>query len=178
MKSIILSFFIAVGLFFAGCSDQSSISSPQQDPQLSIMQMSNGLHKPVTIKKNIDGTVGGQIDMAGSFDGVVSVDASLTVPAGAFQGSMDISMYMEGSLAVIDFGPTPFTFDIPLNFSMTISGLNLIGVDKKLQFVYIAPNGSLQPIELNGTTNVDQVNDRLTVTNAQIPHFSRYGWAK
>ena len=103
MKSIILSFFIAVGLFFAGCSDQSSISSPQQDPQLSIMQMSNGLHKPVTIKKNINGTVGGQIDMAGSFDGVVSVDASLTVPAGAFQGSMDISMYMEGSLAVIDF---------------------------------------------------------------------------
>lgn len=179
MKSIILSFFIVVGLFFAGCSEQSSINSPQQDSQLSFVKMSdNSLHKPVTVTKNINGTVGGVVDMAGSFDGVVNVNATLTVPAGAFQGRMDITLFMEGTLAVIDFGPTPFTFDIPLNFSMTISGLTLNGADKKLQFVYIAPDGSLQPIELNGTTQVNHIGDVLSVTNAQIPHFSRYGWSK
>jgi len=181
MKSIILSFFIAVGLFFAGCSEQSSINSPQQDSQLSLVKMSDGnsLHKTISVSKTINGNIGGSLDIVGSFDlGIIQVNGTLTVPPGAYQGNQTITAYMDGVYAVIDFGPSPFIFDIPLNFTMEITGVKLTGNVNAIKFVYIAPDGTMQPVELNGTTEADRKGNMLSVYDAQLPHFSRYGWAK
>ena len=185
MKAIILNLFIAVGLFLSGCSDQSSLTGPsQQDPQSSsdltlISLGTNGLSKSFTVSKTINGNNGGQIDIVGSFDdGQIQVNGTLTVPAGAYSGNQTITVRMDGQYAVLDFGPSPFTFDIPLNFTMEITGLKITGNTKNIRFVYIADDGSVTPVEMQGTTVVAANGKSLSVYNAQLPHFSRYGWAK
>ncbi|PJA99366.1 MAG: hypothetical protein CO128_03815 [Ignavibacteriales bacterium CG_4_9_14_3_um_filter_30_11] len=185
MKSTILSFFIAVGLFFAGCSDQASINGPtNQDLQPSsnlIGLGTNGLQKAITISKTINGDVGGQIDIVGSFGsglGAIQVNGTLTVPAGAYSGDQTISVNMNGHYAVVDFGPSPFTFDIPLNFSMEITNVILSGNISAIHFIYIADDGTTAPVELQGETVANKEGRTLSVTGAQLPHFSRYGWAK
>ena len=182
MKAIILNLFIAVGLFLGGCSDQSSLTGPsQQNPQSStfIDLGTKSLQKTISISKTINGNTGGQINIVGSFDnGQIQVNGTLTVPAGAYSGNQTITVYMDGQYAVLDFGPSPFTFNIPLNFTMEITGLKLTGNTKNIRFVYIADDGSVTPVEMNGTTVADKKGKVLSVTDAQIPHFSRYGWAK
>ena len=183
MKAIILNLFIAVGLFLGGCSDQSSLTGPsQQGPQSSSTLIKLGtkiLQKAISISKTINGSNGGQIDIVGSFDdGQIQVNGTLTVPAGAYTGDQTITVLMEGTYAVLDFGPSPFTFDIPLNFTMEITGLKIKGSTKNIQFVYISSDGSVSPVEMNGTTVAAPNGKSLSVYDAQLPHFSRYGWAK
>lgn len=181
MKAIILNLFIAVGFFLSGCSDQSSLTGPsQQDPQSSLIKLgTSGLHKPIFISKTIDGKKGGSIDIVGSFGKKVKVNGTLTVPAGAYKGKQTITVLMEGEYAVLDFGPSPFTFDIPLNFTMEITGIDLRGINKnKIHFVYFPDDGSSQPVEMQGTTVADKKGNMLSVYDAQLPHFSRYGWSK
>ena len=185
MKAIILNLFIAVGLFLGGWSDQSSINGPQQDPQSSSTLINLGvksLHKPISIEKTINGNTGGSIDIIGSFDdGLIQVNGTLTVPAGAYVGNQTITVYMEGTYAVLDFGPSPFTFDIPLNFTMEITGVDLTGINPhNIVFGYIADDGSVTPITLAsmGNTARNKQKGILAVYDAQLPHFSRYGWSK
>ena len=183
MKAIILNLFIAVGLFLGGCSDQSYLTGPsQQDPQSSSTLIKLGtksLQKAISISKTINGNTGGSIAIVGSFDdGQIQVNGTLTVPAGAYTGDQTITVLMEGQYAVLDFGPSPFTFDKPLLFTMEISGVDLKGINPHdIVFVYIADDGSVTPIAL-GTTASNKNKGILSVYDAQIPHFSRYGWAK
>ena len=185
MKAIILNLFIAVGLFLGSCSDQSSVTGPsQQDPQsqstLTLIKLgTKSLHKPISISQTINGNTGGSIDIVGSFDdGVIQVNGTLTVPAGAYVGNQTITVYMEGTYAVLDFGPSPFTFDIPLNFTMEISGVDLHGINPHdIVFGYISDDDSITPISM-GTTASNKNNGILSVYDAQLPHFSRYGWGK
>lgn len=183
MKSIILNLFIAVGIFLGGCSEQSSLTGPlQQGPQSSSTLINLGtksLHKPISIAKTINGNNGGSIDIIGSFDnGEIQVNGTLTVPAGAYTGNQTITVFMEGTYAVLDFGPSPFTFDKPLLFTMEITGIKLTGNTKNIHFVYIADDGTVLPVEMSGTTVADKKGKMLSVYDAQLPHFSRYGWSK
>ena len=82
-----------------------------------------------------------------------------------------------GDDAVVDLYPQ-MTFDNPLNLNLTFSGLDLTGVNpSEVNFYYIDPDGNLEIAENDGIT-VDIANGTLSVKNAKIPHFSRYGFAK
>ncbi len=188
MKAIILNLFIAVGLFLSGCSDQSSLTGPSQqnlqssDPFVSLGDANLSLHKddPLYVEQTINGNTGGTMSIVGSFDeDKIHVNGTLTVPAGAYTGDQTITVYMKGEKAVIDFGPSPFTFNIPLQFTMEITGVKIKDKDEdKIRFIYLDGYGNVTPVEMQGTTVANKKNKTLSVYGAQLPHFSRYGWAK
>lgn len=178
MKRLILFSFVALGLIFAGCSDQSSLVgptqqiSPQQGSALIALPVSS-LDKSIEASEEIDGAVGGTIKFEGTLNGgQIAVEGTLVIPAGAFTGTKNISVKSDNSTASFQFGPSG-TFDVPLSFSAKISGLNLSV--NNVNFVYAADNGSLSPA---ANSAVGYSGGTLFVTNAQVPHFSRWGWAK
>jgi len=184
MKRIVITSFLAAGLFFAGCSDQSSLVGPSQNisqktNKTPIELNLNGLYKQITVSKNIDGSVGGTIEIEGNLDGGnISLHGLLNVPAGAFDGMMDISATLDDHTASFDFGPSPTSFNKALSFTMTISGLDLTTVNPEdVVFGYTAPNGTFSVISYDNV-NVDTNAGTLSVTNAHLIHFSRYNWAK
>ena len=184
MKRIVLTSFLAVGLFFAGCSDQSSIVGPSQNISQQINKTPialnlNGLNKKITASKNIDGSVGGTIEITGNLDGGdISLSGKLNIPAGAFAGSLNISATLDDHTASFDFGPSPISFNKALSFTMSISGLDLSSINPKdVEFGYTAPNGTFSTISYDNV-NVDTSTGTLSVTNAHLMHFSRYNWAK
>ncbi|PIW68972.1 MAG: hypothetical protein COW08_09680 [Ignavibacteriales bacterium CG12_big_fil_rev_8_21_14_0_65_30_8] len=187
MKNFLTILLLSVGLFLVGCSNDSSLVGPtQQNIQSSSSFIALGdnlsLQKsdPLYIVKTVNGNTGGQIDIVGSFDkGKIEVNGTLTVPAGAYSGDLDITILMEGKEAVIDFGPSSITFETPLLFTMEVVGVKIKKKDQgQIHFVYLDGNGTLTPVELLGTTVVNSKDRMLSVYDAPITHFSRYGWAK
>jgi len=178
MKRLILFSFVALGLIFAGCSDQSSLVgpsqqiSPQQGSALIALPVSS-LDKSIEASEEINGVVGGTIKFEGTLNsGQIAVEGTLVIPAGAFTGTKNISIKSDNTTASFQFGPSG-TFDAPLSFSAKISGLNL-NVNN-VNFVYAADNGSLIPTANEGVGYNDGT---LYINNAQLGHFSRYGWGK
>ncbi|HED36738.1 MAG TPA: hypothetical protein ENI76_00595 [Ignavibacteria bacterium] len=184
MKRIILTSFLAVGLFFAGCSDQSSIVGPSQNTSQQLNKTPielnlKTLNKKITATKNIDGSVGGTIEIKGLLDGGdITLNGKLNIPAGAFEGTLEISATLDDHTASFDFGPSPTSFNKALSFTMTISGLDLTAINPNdVVFGYTAPNGTFSLISYDNV-NVDVNSGTLSVTNAQLLHFSRYNWVK
>ena len=184
MKRIVLTSFLAVGLFFAGCSDQSSIIGPstnitQQLNKTPIELNLHSLNKQISVTKNIDGSVGGTIEIEGNLDGGnITLNGKLNIPAGAFDGTMNISATLDDHTASFDFGPSPTIFNKALSFTMTISGLDLTAINPEdVVFGYTAPNGKFSLISYDDV-NVDINSGSLSVTNAHLEHFSRYNWVK
>ncbi len=184
MKRIVVTTFLAIGLFFAGCSDQSSLVGPtqkitQQMNKTPISLNLGTLNKQITVNKDIDGSVGGTIEIKGNLNGGnVTLQGNLNIPAGAFEGTMNISAKLDDNTASFDFGPSPTTFNKPLSFTMTISGLDLTSINPEdVVFGYTAPNGDFSLISYDNV-NVDTESGILSVTNANLSHFSRYNWAK
>ncbi len=184
MKRIVLTSFLAVGLFFAGCSEQSSIVGPSQNinQQLNKTPIElnlSTLNKQITVSKNIDGSVGGTIEIEGNLEGGnITLNGKLNIPAGAFEGMIEISVTLDDNTASFDFGPSPTSFDKALSFTMTITGLDLIAINPEdVVFGYTAPNGTFSLISYEDV-KVDTNSGTLSVTNAHLTHFSRYNWAK
>ena len=177
MKRLILFSFVAVGLFLAGCSEQSSLVGPTQ--QISQQQGITLIDLPVTTldksvraSKKINGAEGGIVEFEGEIKDGVEVHGTLVIPAGAFEGTRKISIKLDKKTASFEFGPSG-TFNIPVLFSATITGLNLNG--SNASFVYVENNGGMT----NVTSDASGISDGgLYVINAQLNHFSRYGWAK
>ena len=178
MRRLILFSFVVLGLILAGCSDQSSLVrptqqiSPQQGKALIDLPVTS-LDKSIKASEKIDGAVGGTIKFEGTLKGgKIKVSGSLVIPAGAFEGTRNIKIKLRKKTASFDFGPSG-TFDEPLSFSATVSGLNLSG--NNADFVYVGKKGDMSAV----TSDAAGINDgNLYVINAQLNHFSRYGWAK
>ena len=188
MKNFLTILLLSVGLFLVGCSNDSSLVGPSQEnlqsSTSSFISLSDDLSlqkdDPLYIVKTVNGDNGGQIDIVGSFDkGKIQVNGTLTIPAGAYSGDLTITVLMEGKEAIIDFGPSSHTFSTPLLFTMEMNGVKIKKKDQdKIHFVYLDGKGTLTPVEMLGTTVVNSSDRMLSVYDAPISHFSRYGWAK
>ena len=85
-------------------------------------------------------------------------------------------MIVNSNHGTATFYPSPEMFNQPLTFNLMITGVDLDGVDPKtISYVYLAPDGSFQRIEYK---NLVINNGILIVDDAQIPHFSIYGWCR
>lgn len=188
MKNFLTILLLSVGLFLVGCSNDSSLVGPSQEnlqsSTSSFVALGDNLSlqkdDPLYVVKTVNGDNGGTVDIVGSFDkGKIQVNGTLTVPAGAYSGELTITVLMQGKEAVIDFGPSSHTFTTPLLFTMEITGVKIKKKDQdKIHFVYLDDNGSLTPVEILGTTVANSSDRMLSVYDAPISHFSRYGWAK
>ena len=188
MKNLLIILLLSSGLFLVGCSKDSSLVGPtgtditnqpvqtQGDSFISLPFTS--LDKLKKEEKEINGDEGGTIEIEGKLKHGIKFEAKLVIPKGAFEGTKKITVKFDKKIAAFDFSPNNTTFDKPLLFTAKIEGLNLKGIDpNSVQFGYIDKNGNLVPIVYD-EIKVDVEEGELAVYNAQLNHFSRYGWAK
>ena len=180
--------FITLGLlsffFLLGCDQELDLTSQTTLPISSdkhwITLSDNGvlsIEETFTkTKKNADGSKGWNITYDHTFSNGVRVYGDLDCPDNAYSGKLTFSFTLSNELTITDFYPTPFEFNIPVEYTIIYEGLDLTGVDPEdVDFYYIAPDGSMVKAVYDNL-QVDIPNGRLFVLNARLPHFSRYGF--
>ncbi len=185
MKKLLFSVLFA-GLLLGGCSDiNNSTASGPNGNNVKMFKMpqavSMSTEASFSASQNISGTAGGTLQLSGSYQGssgLVTVQASLNVPASAYSGEKVLYVANSSAFAEIDFNPT-LSFDAPVLLNATVSGLDLSGVNPAdVYFAYISDDGSyVEPVSCDRIT-VDVANGTLSVTNAHLSHFSRYIWSR
>ncbi len=185
MKKIFLLAAVA-GLIFAGCSDLGT--NPGSNPVTTQNSNSVSLNKfsakvtsnesAFTITQTVNGKKGDVI-VLNQKSGDIHAFAVLRIPKNAFEGKVDISITIDPSTASVTFSPS-MTFDKNLHFSAALRGLDLksLNLDSNdVEFYYFAADGSKILAKYSRVrTNVKT--GTLTVSNAVIDHFSRWGWSK
>ncbi len=77
---------------------------------------------------------------------------------------------------MLSFEPHVPQFNIPAEYDLEISGLDLSGVNaSKVVFVYQATNGDIETVEYK-KMDVDVEKGELKIQKALLPHFSRFGF--
>ena len=130
--------------------------------------------------KLIDGKTGGSVELNINYVTRASVNviikAEIVVLAGAYSGEKNITMIINSWNGTATFYPSPETFNKPLIFNLQVSGVSLDGTDpKSIDYVYLAPDGSFDRILYKQLIVNGGI---LRVVDAQIPHFSIYGWCR
>ena len=185
MKSIITLGLLSF-LFLIGCEQELDLTS-QKTP----LSASSSEKQWITLSDNsilsientfyiswynVDGKRGWNKTFDYTFPGGIRIYGDLDCPKNAYDGKMTIALKLNDLASTSDFTPTPFTFNIPLEYTITYEGLDLTGVNPAdVDFYYIAPNGSMVKAVYDNL-KVDIPNGSLFVLNARLPHFSRYGF--
>ncbi len=188
MKNLLTILLLGVGLFLVGCTNDSSLVGPTATDLTTQSVQTQGdsfiglpftsLDKSKKSKKKIDGAKGGEIEIKGELRNGIEFEAKLVIPKGAFEGKKKITIKFDKKTAAFDFGPDNTSFDLPLLLTAKIEGLNLDGLTADdIQFGFLDQNGNLIPVVYK-KMEVDIEDGELAVYEAQINHFSRYGWAK
>lgn len=110
-----------------------------------------------------------------SVTGNVTIVSQLVFPANSFSGGKTITQTFDTETASLEFGPA-MVFNVPVKYTLTVSGLDLTGINPEtLDFVYVAQDGSITGV-IYDSIIMDVTTGTLKVTNAQLNHFSRYGF--
>jgi hypothetical protein len=199
MKNLIV-FLTVIGFLFAGCQNSSSFNPVSPDPGPShsdaiITDSTTSINVPVmeyTILVN--GHNGGTFNFNPTYcNGTDSITASisLTFPdstAPAFEGNKIFKVIIDmehASMQFIDLASADghITFNNTVKLSAEFDGIDpsILGLipNLKVDFVYIADDGTIELIKNNGISykNNGSHNSSVSVNNAQLIHFSRYVWA-
>lgn len=184
MKTL-FTIFLA-GIIFYGCSSNSPVN-PEAGKNFSYQKIKMPQPKDLRVEtelvdqERIVGNLGGDLEIVGSYesiDGEVTVQAELIVPAGSYKGAKVLTLKHEGFYVDVELSPH-MNFDSPVYLNVTMTGVDLSDISdpSELEFVYFAEDGSIEEVSYSSMT-VDLENGVLQVVNAQLNHFSRYGWAK
>jgi hypothetical protein len=185
MKKIFILLVVA-GIIFAGCSDVklNNVTQPEK-ASYKLVQIPGrtGLSSETayTTTSIVDGSVGDTMTMNASYMGdngqLVSLNMTMTIPAGAFTGVRTITLTADDQYAALSCSPS-MVFDKSLNLDFSYTGLTLNNTNLpngKHGFNYISDSGNLETVVSNGVL-INRNLGRVVVTGAQINHFSRYGW--
>ena len=186
MKKLLILLSI-VGMLLAGCTDVklNNVNQPEKGayklvPIPGRTELSS--EAVYTTTSSIDGSVGGTMTINASYMGdnglPVTLNVLMTIPAGAFSGVRTITLTADDQYAALACSPS-MVFDKNLLLDFSYTGLNLKTVDlpkAKNGFYFISDSGILESIPSSGFL-IDKKSGSLSVTGAQIPHFSRFGWA-
>ncbi len=176
-------------LSLVGCMQESNVTGPvngvEKTQGKTIIMLpakaDMSVEDTFTSAQTINGISGGEIHLVKSYlasnGKTVSIDCKLTVPANSsFADSRDITMQVSNE-AGVDFFPS-MTFNQPVILNFRITGLDLSGINPNdVEFFYVDQNNNLSPTVNDGVT-VDKSTGTLTVVNAQLPHFSRWAYAR
>lgn len=188
MKKLLV-LFALVGLFFAGCQDQISGPVESNNSQTSLskgldisLPLSSAAEYSVT--QTIDGEKGGNITFLHSrigLSGIETVYINLSFKKKAFEGSKDITVTVNFDDATISFTPHIEKFgknnSVTLDASYTGINLNRLNLDsKRIDFYFFGDDGSKELIRNNGI-KYSKKDNSVSVKNANLDHFSRYGWS-
>jgi hypothetical protein len=173
-------------LFIFGCNEETNIVSPVDgSPTRQLTLISLPAPSDLTVESlyteemQIVGEDGGTFQSEYSYEGgptgLVTINSNLQFLPNAFTGTVDISQTFNTETASVTFGPS-MQFSIPVVYNLTISGVDISDLDPNtLGFVYIAADGSIQEC-IYDSVSMNAATGTLSVTNAQLQHFSRYGF--
>jgi hypothetical protein len=185
MKKFATLMLMVFALLF-GCTPDANITSPEDSAikptaqliKLPAMKSGLSIETDLTRYKYINGTTGGTFAESFEFqsvNGIVSINSQLVFPANSFSGGKSIKQTFNTETASLEFGPA-MQFNIPVQYTLSVSGLDLQGIDQdSLDFVYVAQDGSITGVEYDSII-VNVAAGTITVNNALLNHFSRYGF--
>ena len=190
MKRWFVVLAVVVMMVLVGCDnkEENSLISPQTESLGSVLQSNwivlpspdnPSLKKVVSESKLINGSDESLIEIntgyrGGPF-GWVSITANARFKRNSFKGFRYVTMSINDKYAYVDFSPSG-SFVKPVIFNMTIMGLDLRKVDESnVKFVYMASNHDYYPIDYQ-SLYVEKQSGKIQLINAQLPHFSRYGF--
>jgi hypothetical protein len=184
MKKL-LTFLLFSALVFFGCNQESGITSPVDTGQILHKKLitlplpSSGLTpETMTYHKEINGNYGGEFYADYTYQsstGIVNQYSTLDFDPGAFTGVKNISQTFNTGGAAMEFGPS-MQFQAEVEYSYKITGVDLSGINPAtLDFVYIDANGNMYSVVYE-SVSMDAATGMLEVVDAEIPHFSRYGF--
>jgi hypothetical protein len=183
MKQLTLFLFAAL-LLILGCEQVTEVNPPPErvlNKQLVILPTPVGsvVEDDLTINKDIDGATGGWFSAPFSYQGgptgIVYINSALHFNPYSFTGGKTFSQTFNTETAAITFGPST-QFNVPVYYTLVITGLDLTNVNPAtLDFVYIDANGNMYAVQKEYVI-MDESTGMLKVKNAQLDHFSRYGF--
>lgn len=135
----------------------------------------------VSVSKMVNGADETLLDLNTSIHGGVfkniQINATLRFKGGAFEGSRFVTIAISSEFGTATFSSSG-SFDIPAIYNATIMGLDLSGiVPSDISFVYMAKDGKYYSIDVQHIL-VEPQSGKLQLINAELPHFSRYGWMR
>jgi len=180
-----ISIIVLLSLFVIGCSEQTSINAPStnvntNEPNWIALPQAEGLsiNQSFTSSKTIYGSSGGSIYLNKNYTsstGTVTIYAKAYFPQYSFWGSKYITMTVDDQTCTATFSPA-MVFNKPVVYNLTYTGINLNNINlSNIKFAYLANDGSIEYAQHEGIT-VDLATRKISVKNAKIPHFSRYGF--
>ncbi len=180
MKTTHLLFFI-VGITLLSCtqySDDSIVSTQHSGGRLNLT--SEYLQTSSTINGSSGGSLSLNQNYADASGKVIHVNAQLNVLPSAYTGDKQITMIVNMEDASVQFLPhITFNTNILLNLEFVGLDLESLGFTStgNVDFAYFDDNGTTELIE-NSSSVVNISLGVLSVQNAKIYHFSRYGWVR
>jgi len=183
----LLTLSLASLLFFFGCDQGSDLLAPESDTPtqqfklIPIPTPTGGLSIEtfVTKYKEIDGDDGGEFEANFSYDGgpfgTVTVESELDFDSDAFEGTKVISQTLDTDYAALEYGPSMQFYD-DVELDLVITGLDLSGIDPNtVDFVYVNDDGTIEHVEYDDI-DIDVSTGTIEVDDAELTHFSRYGF--
>jgi hypothetical protein len=177
-------FLVLFTLIFFSCQNaENSVVSANDNPEAISSQTDNSVNI-LTISKEIDGQIGGQIPFSSTIinsqGNPVLVDIVLTFDSGSFVGKKTITIYPDVNKGFVQFTPK-MTFLKPVKLDLSFTGVNLKNLgfnsNSTVDFVYMDDNGGFEYI-LKNECKIKWVTQKLYVKKALLPHFSRYGFVR
>jgi len=173
-------------LLVIGCSEQSSVLAPisentSTEPNWIALPSNNSLsvNADVSTSRLLYGVKESLLEIntgyAGGKFGWISITANARFQRNSFTGSRFTTMSINDQFGAATFSPSGI-FTKPVIYNLTIMGVDLTNVDpSKVSFVYMSPDGKYyKPVY--DRIYVEKQSGKLQIVNAQLPHFSRYGF--
>ncbi|HEY7751414.1 MAG TPA: hypothetical protein VH917_03910 [Ignavibacteriaceae bacterium] len=134
-----------------------------------------------SVTKSIIGEIGGHIALDRTYISnrgrLVTMLVNLTIPPNAFSGQRNITLTIDRDYAAVHCLPG-MQFNLPLNLVQTFTGLDIQDYETEdIDFVYIRKNGTLEEVDRTAIV-VNKLLGIVTVLDAKLNHFSRYGWVR
>jgi hypothetical protein len=107
----------------------------------------------------------------------IQITANARFQRNSFSGQRYITMSINDEFGTATFSPSG-TFSKPVIYNLTIMGLDLSGVNpSKVKFVYFASNGNYYQPKYK-YLYVEKQSGKLQINDAELPHFSRFGFTR
>jgi len=178
MKQLFLLCFL-VGITILSCSDNI-------DNSLVSSQINTDITSPgqLSLSKIVDGVIGDEIILTKTFNDIagneINVYARLRILDNSFPGTVAITIIPNVEDLSVQFFPE-MTFNRDVRLDLVFTGIDLekfgYTTTGTYDFAFFADSGDIELIE----SDISQVNipqNKISVQNAKLNHFSRYGWIR
>ena len=189
MKQILLTLLVA-GFIFIGCSENNSIVGPDHSASFSkanpnwitFTSKAQAFQKSQSQTNDVNWTDGGGIDITETSEGASEpwVDAHIYWGAQSWDNTVygdtiNFFLNVDNETCTNTFGPH-MLFTSDANYSVTYREVDLTGVNPDMvEFVFQGEDGTVEYPEYDAIS-VDVAAGVMSVLNAKLPHFSRFGF--